>query len=493
MPQGRDHIVPVPPPKPCVVILVHGVNDLAGIYSRLEAGICAGLNERLDLNYGGADSPGCLRPASYTLPTGDADARNPDAVYYRRKNPEAEEGKTARSVVIPFYWGYREEDARINKTEDHGEWLDRHGNRLDKDGSIEGGPFANATTTLPDMWGEGFSGMLFGIIPMRWTTTGTCHPLHPAPPRRYLVLAAMRLAMLVKIIRKRYPGDTINIVAHSQGTMVTLLSQAFLADEATPVKPADCVVLMNSCYSLHEPSMERLEARTAQQTTEARVTTFKQIVDFVASQAATTPELPSLSMSGTTGYGAIGGPRWTGGSGCKTDIDGQEVAFDERDNRGATYLYFTPHDQTVGLDNVCGIGWQGVGDTVDGKPAFSVMNERFYQRIFTLLRREQKRELIGARPMLDRYVLRKEGEGTWQHTGLGWAHRKVLRANFEVGQSVPLRGAPLPVPVEARFDHNGVVTDDSGAVGTPDTESGIYQARAPYDPIDASILLTNGG
>ena len=495
-PKGGDHIVKVPPPKPCVVILVHGVNDLAGFYARVEEGLCAGLNERLDLNEGSEDNPGRLRPASYTLPTGDADARNPDAVYYRRKNPEAEEGRTARSVVIPFYWGYREEDAKINKTEPHGEWLDRHGNRLDKDGTIEGGPFVNATTTLPDMWGDGATGLLFGQVPMGLLTGGSPHPVYPGPPRRYQVLAAMRLAMLVKIIRKRYPEDTINIVAHSQGTMLTLLAQAFLADEAAPVQPADCVVLMNSCYSLHEPVMEKKD-RTGgdlmQQTTRARISTLRQVVDFVAARAVTTPPLSSLSRSGKPGYGAIGGARWTGGSACKASIDGREVSFDERDNRGATYLYFTPHDQTVALDSVRGIGWQGVGDTVNGEPAFGVMNQRFYQRIFTLLKRDQQREKVGSRPLLDRYVLRMEGEDPWQGTGLGVFGVNVMRGSFAVGQSVQLRGAPLPVPVEVRFDYNGVVTDEKGQVTTHDTASGIYQVRAPHDPISASVLLSNGG
>lgn len=42
LPKGGDvHLVP-PPPKPCVTIVVHGVNDLAGCYERIERGLCQG-------------------------------------------------------------------------------------------------------------------------------------------------------------------------------------------------------------------------------------------------------------------------------------------------------------------------------------------------------------------------------------------------------------------------------------------------------------------
>ena len=47
--------------------------------------------------------------------------------------------------------------------------------------------------------------------------------------------------------------------------------------------------------------------------------------------------------------------------------------------------------------------------------------------------------------------------------------------------------------MEVRFDYNGVVTDENGQVTTHDTASGIYQVRAPHDPIAASVLLSNGG
>ncbi|KAF1071336.1 MAG: hypothetical protein GAK45_00536 [Pseudomonas citronellolis] len=56
----------------------------------------------------GHSNPGFLIPAGYSLPSDDnGQAENPDAVYYRRKFSAGSDGKPARSVVVPFYWGFR--------------------------------------------------------------------------------------------------------------------------------------------------------------------------------------------------------------------------------------------------------------------------------------------------------------------------------------------------------------------------------------------------
>lgn len=68
LPGGGDVHLIAPPPKPCVTILVHGVNDLAGCYARIESGLCQGLNERLDMPEtlpGGINNPGYMRSAGY--------------------------------------------------------------------------------------------------------------------------------------------------------------------------------------------------------------------------------------------------------------------------------------------------------------------------------------------------------------------------------------------------------------------------------------------
>lgn len=496
MPSGGDTRVQPPPPKPCVTIVVHGVNDLAGVYASIEQGLCAGLNDRLDLGFTPDGSPGAgrLEPASYTSPADDCGvSSNPDAVYYRRRFSDSPDGRGARSVVIPFYWGVREEEAFIDKTTPHGEWLDRNGNRLDKAGTKEGGQFANATTTLPDMWGEGFSGKLFGFIPMHWFSPDPSHPLFRSPARKYMVLAAMRLAMLIRIIRKRYPDDVINVVGHSQGNLLNLLAQAMLADEGG-TRPADCSIMMNPPYSLHEPWTEGVQMGHRQQTTRARIETLKNIVALIDAEAVSAPALSEVTIAGCPGYGAIGGPRWTGGKDSRTTVDDADVAFDDTDNRGCTYLYFTPQDQTVGLANVQGIGWQGVPEMVSDKPVRSVLSSRFHQRVFTLRRRDGEREKVGSREYIDRYVLQRPGEKTWEDTGLGWFDRMgVSRASFEDNQSVQLRGHRLPVPLEVDYAHEGTVTAGDAPSHKDATGSGVYQVKTPYDPIDASIVLANGG
>lgn len=106
LPGGGDVHLIAPPPKPCVTILVHGVNDLAGCYARIESGLCQGLNERLDMPEtlpGGMNNPGYMRSAGYSLPSDDSGkATNPDAMYYRRKFNAADDAKPTRSVVIRF-------------------------------------------------------------------------------------------------------------------------------------------------------------------------------------------------------------------------------------------------------------------------------------------------------------------------------------------------------------------------------------------------------
>ncbi|APC19548.1 hypothetical protein BLL42_27920 (plasmid) [Pseudomonas frederiksbergensis] len=490
MPSGGDiHLIP-PPPKPCVTILVHGVNDLAGCYARIEQGLCEGLNERLDMPRtfpNGANNPGYLLPASYTAPADDdGEAKNPDAVYFRRKAGASSNGCQPRSVVVPFYWGFREEEAFIQKTEAHGQWLDRNGNRLDKAGTKEGGMFANATTNLPDMWGDGFNGMLFGFISMDLLGGSPSHPLLTSPNRRYMVLAAMRLAMLIKIIRKRYPNDTINVVGHSQGTMVTLLAHAYLKEDG--VSPVDAFVMLNSPYSLFQPSLEKGQDWLGQQTTGARIATLKGILQFIANSPNRVPALSSVALKNCQGYGAISGPGWTGNASSVTAIKGQQVTFEERDNRGCTYLYFTPQDQVVGLRNVQGIGWQGIGETVDKHAARTELPLRFYQRIFTLRKRNGQKEKIGLHVPPYVYPLQLSGEQTWEDTGMNWFGRGVKNASFDVNQGVMLTAPLLPVPAEASFSNIAPPVEPG-----EDSKSGVYIVNEPLDPIDASIAMSRGG
>ncbi|MFJ2323583.1 DUF3274 domain-containing protein [Pseudomonas sp. NPDC087817] len=489
MPSGGDiHLIP-PPPKPCVTILVHGVNDLAGCYARIEQGLCAGLNERLDMPRtfpNGANNPGYLLPASYSVPDDDdGKAINPDAVYFRRKSGTTSEGCQPRSVVVPFYWGFREEEAFIQKDEKHGQWLDRDGNRLDKAGTKEGGQFANATTNLPDMWGKGFNGMLLGFISLNKIGGTMTHPLFSAAGRRYMVLAAMRLAMLIKIIHKRHPNDTINVVGHSQGTLLTLLAHAFLKEDGA--RPADGVVMFNSPYSLFQPNMDKVQKLGGQQTTGARIATLNGILQFIAGSPNPVPALSGVALKNKQGYGAIGGPGWTGTAACQTTIRGEKITFNERDNRGCTFLYFTPQDQTVGLKNVQGIGWQGIGEEVDGQPARKILPQRFHQRVFTVRKRNGEKESVGKHVPPYVYLLRQDSEQPWEDTGLGFMDR-IPVGSLDKGASVVLTAPQLPVAGDVNFANDGVITAPGEG-----SKSGVYQMKDKLDPVDASIGVANGG
>jgi hypothetical protein len=138
----RDKVIEVPREQPCNIIVVHGVNDVGTGYSEVEAGLCAGLQDRLLRRF---------QPAAYKMP-GAHDKQvaleDPDAVFFKRSVTTDTD-----SPVIPFYWGYRETKNASKSV--NGQKTDRNGTRLDKDLSKGGGPFGNATSSLPDMWNRG--------------------------------------------------------------------------------------------------------------------------------------------------------------------------------------------------------------------------------------------------------------------------------------------------------------------------------------------------
>lgn len=267
--------------------------------------------------------------------------------------------------------------------------------------------------------------------------------------------------------------------------MLTLLAHAFLKDDG--VEPADGVIMLNSPYGLFEPLNEKLQGWSSQQTREARLATLKGILEFICGRRHPVPALSSVALRNCQGYGAIGGPGWVGGQGCQTTIDGERLSFDERDNRGSVYLYFTPQDQTVGLANVQGIGWRGIAEQVKGLPGRTGLPQGFHQRIFTVRKRNGEKEKIGGHAPPHVYPLLLAGEKTWEDTGLGGKDR-FGRANFDQGDSVLLTAPRLPLPTEARFDFDGTVT----APGE-NSASGVYQVRDTLDPIDAAIGISNGG
>lgn len=411
--------VQVPRERPGVVIFLHGVNDPGVNYGPVEKGICQGLNERLsrsDLQAGryGED----FRAAKEAFQRAEQEKRpleklyadifyDPDTYEYLRAELEGE----THSVFIPFYWGYRASNDEIAKvtdpgkvrsTEAKGEYLvtrgqyqDKAGNRLDAHFAKEGGFFDNATSNIPDMYGAGFK---TGPLERTITTAGLAGPysyIGDSPERRYFVLAAHRLAALISTIRGEQvqggvklgdadaANETITIVAHSQGTIITLLAQALLRQEGH--RCADCVIMVDTPYSVRETSGTKQSAL-------ASLRTLVDIVNEVTKAPYTVPALAEL-MFDCERSGGRAGTKWTPTKGKRKDKHGDWITFDERDNRGKVYLYFCPEDTVVGLDSVQGIGTYGVPDKLrlkGGKevPAMDQLKDmRFYQRMWTRLER----------------------------------------------------------------------------------------------------------
>ncbi len=477
-------------------IVVHGVNDVGVGFQAVEAGLCEGIAERMAWRPSEPNHPSPYTPAGYRMPTDDDRARledDPDAVFFKRK---VGTHTHTHSPVIPFYWGYRASTRGQNRR-NNGQWLDAVGNRLDKDLSKGGGPFANATTTLADMWKSGapaFGGFI------DWLSGDPIRPVLEGPGRLYFVLAAQRLAALVRMIRKYDANDTVNIVAHSQGCLISLLAQAFLMEDGQ--RTADTLVLTHPPYGLeptffgnfssgggNDPAMEQFYASLrGLQTVRARLDTLINIVRGVAAHRRdgwSADELAHMKRSG------LHSTAWEPGQ--------------DRDNRGKVYLYFCPEDMTVALHNVQGIGWQGVPDQLDGRhpayagpgapPAASPLVRRkplqelgpsFLQRVFTKKSRELGGQTAAFQVGLDpcHFTLRVEGEADHQHVD---PKVTALRAHLpEAGHPADLagrrfiNGERLPEPYTPDLYAGALSSDPASPAGKMES----------VDPIDAAVAVS---
>ena len=510
------------------VIVIHGVNDVGTSFAAVEQGLCQGLNTRM---YGDGK---VLRPASYRLPAADDKNKlepDPDAVYFKRKL-----GKDTNSPVIPFYWGYRERSNASKMV--NGQNTDRYGNRLDKDMAKNGGPFGNATNTLPDMWNRGlFSPLDLGADPVR--------PLMTAPGRMYMVLAAQRLAALIAMIRDYDKNDVVSIVAHSQGCLISLLAQAFLFDAGK--RPADTLILTHPPYSLVEDTsmfFGAVESSSifgggkdaamnkqyyqiyARQTLHARLQTLAQIVQCVVSKKHDVP-----AFDGITDHTVCHG---MAGSGWRAKQD--------RDNRGKVYLYFCPEDMTVALGNMQGIGWQGIPDFIGGHALSTTEKEKslgifeqipvqwktifqqrqplqdigagFFQRVFTNKQRIDPASgkagpvLVGQAP--HDYALRLEDEDDHAHAAsANRSHRSrhdeapwppVKHSRWNIFSTEERRRKGLRRITGEALVQPATAVLDGGQIDAPQFPAASSQARLPkdqqgpcedVDPIDAAIAISS--
>jgi hypothetical protein len=512
----RDKVIEVPRELPGNIILVHGVNDVGMGYGAAEEGLCAGLQERLARYF---------KPAEYRMPgKGDKEKveDDPDAVFFKRHVKTDTD-----SPVIPFYWGYRELQDETQTV--HGQKTDRYGTRLDKDLSKGGGPFGNATGTLPDMWNR-------GVYVVGDPVGDALRPLKTGPGRMYMVLAALRLAALIAMIRKFEPKDTVNIVAHSQGCLLSLLAQALLMEKGE--RTADTLILTHPPYSLDEEMSLAMKGLTffrggtdtamdgaqyalidGRQNTHARLQTLVNIAAGVAKSKNTEPAFAKINESDCGGMVA---------SCWKPDAD--------RDNRGKVYLYFCPEDMTVALDNMRGIGWQGVPDfihttspkrqvqsgyalskaglrapdsTTTRKP-MAELGRNFFQRVFTAKHRLDPRTgrtlpvLVGQAP--HDFALCIKGEDDHAHVAASarslreslpvasWPVDPALQPEAQRYGIRSINGEPLQPPYKADLRGNQIAPDKIPA--------GSRLAKAPLaergpseevDPITAAIAVTGMG
>ncbi|EMH2961241.1 DUF3274 domain-containing protein [Burkholderia multivorans] len=484
---------------PCTTILIHGVNDLGTDFETVEAGLCEGLNDRLgrkDLR-GGTYTHGRMANDPKNVTTADL-MKHLDDVIYRRQEPPG-----TKSPLIPFYWGFKAsaKDLPIDASKRivNGQHVDKFGNRLDAHLAKNGGMFANATTNIPDMFNTHFKGGV-KTAGLDFLQKDLTHPLREAPNRHYMVLAAKRLAALVRQIRLIDPDGTVNIIAHSQGTLITLLAQAFLVEglsgQRGPAdRPADTLILIDSPYSFAESSMDQiLQTGDEQQTIWARVKTLANLTGLVASGKHSTPSLDKLKIiAGQDNYG-ITGPSW--GPQQATRLTGPQgnssIVFAERDNRGKVYVYFCPEDSTVALRGVNGIGCIGLPDAINTGPAggkperVGLVSDTLRQRIFTRRKRAGKAIQVGTPP--GSYNLREPGESSHGATAMdvkAWFKQAQIAHNV----MRTINGEALSPPFDPDLERNRLP-------GTGDEQLGWFNAnefkpgKQSIDQVEAETALS---
>lgn len=420
--------VTVPRPMPGIVILVHGVNDVGEAYQNQEKGILAGLSKRLN------------RQDFYTHEWED----------YKITRP-------GRSPVIPFYWGYkpvthedyvadqqryREEvykqgnsahlafdayqEDNADKKADLGNdgkgtlkyQNDNFGNALEANFAKGGGTFANATTNIPDMLGPGAGGAAVaaaGFLSLHANSGDFTHPIFDNPHRIYQFFAAQRLADLILTIRRNpdTKKDVINVVAHSQGTIITMLANMLVMKEGEA--PVNCTILNHSPYSLESRTAENIQPGH-HQTDKARQDTFKNFCRLMATQykGGLLDETTLKEMEGSC---TLRKP---------SDNPLRKDARFCRDNNGKVYNYFCPNDGVVSLTNVQGFGWRGIPKTI----AAGIPN--LYQRVF------YQHGEVGLAPTGKEFTLPPRMTGDADYSGLA-------NTNYPTsGSGVVVNGEELP-------------------------------------------------
>ncbi|APW35844.1 hypothetical protein RD110_00285 [Rhodoferax koreense] len=394
----RTYMVGIPHLMPGTIIFVHGVNSEGEWYGDAAAQFCLGLNYRLGRT--------------------DLTSATVDPVSKRFKD-KTEAGKKPNSPIIPFYWGYsaaRDAQKQIVKKEVVGSpdaITDQYGNPLERDGSWGGGPFQNGTNDLLSFWRkEGFNPKI-GLIDVNWINPVLGRKLTPCPPRLYYAHAARRLAHLVSTIRTDFPNEPINIVAHSQGTMVALC--ALFYGKQSGLRGPDTVILNSSPYRFDTFATDFLTAANGGkevQSAAARLKTFANAAAIVnesktqftyrpAPDAACTREHTPAHIHDDVIFihQPADNPDWRaeiGAAPVKGELRWWSVPQHKRDNRGKLFVNFNPADRVIGVSAVEGIGWRGLPtkyfDAGNNQLGANVM-----QRLFVRGSNNDHNPAVGAR------------------------------------------------------------------------------------------------
>lgn len=446
---------PVHRPMPGIVILVHGVNDVGEAYQNQERGIIEGLKKRL-----GRDDlwPHEWEEKKFRIRTAENEMQEcPDP----QKKQLVCTAEAVRSPVIPFYWGYRpvdhevweadqqqyreamrssgnspqtplpydayrENDPKILKRFGGKYPMDCFHNTLDLGGVWGGGTFANATTNIPDMLGPGAGGVALGAVGFMSRTEFTnggdfTHPVYDNPHRIYQFYAAQRLAKLILKIRQNTPTakDTINIVAHSQGTIITMLANMLVRQAGE--EPADCVILNHSPYSLENRGLENGQPGQ-HQTDAARQQTFENFCRLMATN----------EKYDASGEGLMNADEQKALLDTMTlprkafNSSWYDSPLNQRNNFGKVYNYFCPNDGTVSLLPIQGFGWRGI----PRKLADTIPNLR--QRVFF------QNSSVGQAPDGKPFRKPAAGKGDFEYSS-------VTNARWDFSDVVP-NGEALPEP-----------------------------------------------
>ncbi len=491
------------PRYPCTTILIHGVNDLGTDFGHVEKGFCQGLNDRLGRSdfLAAEYTHGRMANEDRHVTAKDLMTNLDNTIYRRQATTETV------SPLIPFYWGFKANKDDVSKDPSklkrNGQNIDKYGNRLDPNLCKNGGMFANATTNIPDMFNTAFAGgwKTWSLNKLQGDPT---HPLYACPSRHYMILAAKRLAALVRQIRLVDENETVNIIAHSQGTIISLLAQAFLAEgllgsKSGADRPADNLILIDSPYSLSEELMDRLtQTGETQQTTYARAKTLGNIVGLVNAAKHADPALSNLQWTiGCDNYG-IAGPQWGSEKAVRltgprevtgNDSEKMSQSFAERDNRGRVTVYWCPEDSTVGLSGVAGMGTMGLPDSQEAtsatgsKETINLLSAQFVQRVFTRRRRNGKSEKVGTAP--HHYVVRESGESS---TMTSMTDEWIKRASVKIGQSRNINAPELANAFDPHLDGN-TISGTGGKKIFGYSDSDISASKQSTDELEASIAI----